>query len=132
MNVIVCLSNNLGMMFNNRRQSRDSKVIEDIATYASSVSMKEYSKILFDGSDLKLTFDENPLLSNTEYCFIEDESLLQKENCIGSLIVYLWNRDYPSDLNLELDLSRYKKESENDFVGTSHEKITKVVYRRIN
>ena len=45
--------------------------------------------------------------------------------------LYKWNRDYPADFYFDIDYANdYKLETTLDFVGTSHEKITKEVYVR--
>ena len=48
MKIIVCVDNEYGMMFNNRRQSRDREVIHDIIHNIEGVLwIGEYSKELF-------------------------------------------------------------------------------------
>ena len=49
MNVILCLDDNNGMLFNNRRQSRDEKVIEKILeiTKNKRLWVNKYSYSLF-------------------------------------------------------------------------------------
>lgn len=39
MKIIICLDNNNGLMFNNRRQSRDSKIIENIFEIIGSANL---------------------------------------------------------------------------------------------
>ena len=40
------------------------------------------------------------------------------------------NRDDPSDVFFEVDLSKLRLEERKDFSGYSHEKITKEIYNR--
>jgi hypothetical protein len=47
---------------------------------------------------------------------------------VDAVTVYRWNRHYPSDRKLDLDLSAYKLYTNTEFAGSSHEKITKEVY----
>ena len=49
---------------------------------------------------------------------------------IEKIIVFWWNRHYPSDRKFDLDLSKWNKVSEEEFAGYSHEKITKEVYEK--
>ncbi len=81
MNVIVCLDDNNGMMFNKRRQSQD-KILRD--------SIKE---------------------------LVKDKK---------------WNRTYPSDLYFDINVQNEQWEliESEEFQGSSHEKITKEIYRR--
>ena len=49
---------------------------------------------------------------------------------IEKLIVFKWNREYPSDFSLDIDLSQWSLISTTDFKGNSHEKITMEVYKK--
>ena len=49
---------------------------------------------------------------------------------IESVILYKWNRRYPSDTKFDLDLNGWTLISTTDFPGSSHEKITEEVYIR--
>ena len=44
------------------------------------------------------------------------------------LILFCWNRIYPAQLFMTLDLSEWKQTEELEFEGTSHEKITMKKY----
>lgn len=65
-----------------------------------------------------------------EYCFVENTGLQAVEAKIEKIIVFWWNRHYPSDRKFDLDLSKWNKVSEEEFAGYSHEKITKEVYEK--
>ncbi len=135
MTIIVCLDNNNGMLFNRRRQSRDGSIIKDIEDTAdgSTVFVNSYSAPLFIGTGVKLRVDES-LLSNAgcdSLCFIENISVKAYEAQITKLIIYKWNRDYPSDFRFDIDYaSNFSLKSSVDLIGTSHRKITKEVYVR--
>ena len=75
MNVIVCLDDKNGMLFNKRRQSQDK---------------------------------------------------------INTLIIYKWNRIYPADLHFDINVNDVSWEliDSEEFNGSSHEKITREIYRR--
>ena len=48
---------------------------------------------------------------------------------IERLVLYCWNRDYPFDQSLDLDLAKWRLTGSSELVGTSHT-ITKFVYER--
>ena len=48
---------------------------------------------------------------------------------IEEIIVFCWNRRYPADVFLDVDVTAWKKVAEREFSGTSHERITERVYR---
>lgn len=134
--LIVCLDDKNGMMFNKRRQSKDSAVRADIAAEAGNgvLWMNEYSAKQFAEDDNALFMDikvNETFMDEAapgEYCFLEGAGASDIENRIEKLIVYKWNRLYPSDVRFDLPLDEWKLESTVDFPGSSHEKITKEVY----
>ena len=137
MNVIVCLDDRGGMMFNGRRQSRDRRVYEDIVNdiaAAGRLLMAEYSKSLF--TDLKVSVlcsdDFLDMASDGDICFVEDRALLPYVDKIEKITVYKWNRHYPSDMQLDIIPGTFelKLAEKRDFAGSSHERITKEIYRK--
>ncbi|MDF2804283.1 MAG: hypothetical protein K0S61_4188 [Anaerocolumna sp.] len=132
--VILCLDDNNGMMFNHRRQSRDQAVVLDIALMSkgSRLSMKEYSFKMFADLELENVFISSEVMQQAEesdYCFVEDMGVLAYLEKIEQLIIYKWNRKYPADFYLDITLEKGWELSEiKEFVGTSHEKITKEIY----
>lgn len=136
MNVIVCLDDQNGMMFNHRRQSRDQEVIKDIISTCQEKSLyvSEYSYSLFKNLVEDNIIVQSEPLAKAEmgsYCFIEEYQLLPYESQIEKLIIYKWNRKYPTDMRLDLQLEdTWQKISSCDFKGFSHEKVTKEIYTR--
>ena len=131
MTVIVCLDNANGMMFNNRRQSRDANVVKDICETATGkrLLVGPYSAPLFGENDVIVSECFLDEARADDYCFVENVPMAKYLNKIDSIIVYKWNRDYPSDFFFDIDYaSVFRLESEAEFVGTSHDKITKEVY----
>ena len=130
MALIVCLDLNNGMYFNNRRQSRDREVIKDIAfiTKNNNLIMTEYSHKLFENEceNIVITDDFKGEYLENDFCFVENEDV-QLEN-IKKIIVYRWDKVYPSDYCLNLE--GYHLTSTLEFKGYSHEKIVKEVYLR--
>ena len=61
--VIVILDDNLGMLFNNRRQSRDKVLIDDIIKTVkdNKIYIEKYSEILFNNSPCKYIISSIPL-----------------------------------------------------------------------
>ena len=135
MKVIVCCENNNGMMFNNRRVSRDEVVIKKIIelTKGCKLWMNNYSYALFENEEaVNVNIAENVMTETAEgeYCFVENESPSQYEKWIDEIIIFRWNRDYPSDLKFDLELNCWDMKCTEEFPGDSHEKITMEVYKR--
>ena len=131
--VIACVDNNMGMMFNNRRQSQD-RVLRDYLMDLMGNSilwMNEYSASQFitDYSD-RINVDNNFLINigNSECCFTENVDVIPYEHLIEKIILFKWNRDYPADFRFSIDLSKWTLAQTDDFAGSSHEKITMEVY----
>ena len=135
MNVIICIDENQGMLFNNRRQSKDIKVIEDIASLAKELWISPFSEKLFIDENVKtnlvIQVRDNAIIHADEgsYCFVENEKLMPYQDKIEQLIIYKWNRSYPSDFKLDLNLNEWKLIETIDFAGNSHEKITREIYK---
>lgn len=135
MQVIVTLDDNLGMMFNHRRQSRDRLLIEDIVHTIgkSRIFIDSYSETLFENAHCNYVVSSDPLddSETSDYCFIENRHLSNYINKIDKLIIYRWNRTYPHDFEFDIVLSKsnFKLESIDNFHGSSHE-ITKEIYAK--
>lgn len=129
MNLIVCIANNNGIMFNKRRVSKDALLIERLKgiTKENKIYVSEYSKPLFDGFDNLVLSIEN--LTNNDFYFLEDEDY---NGNIDKIIIYKWNRDYPADKYFDIDLSSYELISTQDFQGSSHDLITEEIYIKEN
>lgn len=128
MKLIVCVDDKNGMMFNKRRQSKDSVVRADIAAEVGTDTlwMNGYSAKQFqDTPNLKICVQEDFLEKAKGYAFAECDVTDAKPE---QVILYKWNRLYPADVHFDLDLSSFRLERTEEFEGTSHEKITKEVY----
>ncbi len=133
--VMVCVDNSLGMLFSNRRQSRDKVLINKIAEMSciSRLFINEFSRPLFESFESQIIIVNDDFLemaNNGDYCFVENCSLAPYIEKIEKLIVYKWNREYPSDFSLDIDLSQWSLISTTDFKGNSHDKITMEVYKK--
>ena len=133
MKIIACVSDDYGMAFGARRVSRDSRVVIDILDSAcdSAVYMSEGSKKLFpDNENARTDKKANDILSTDDYYFFETESPLPYVDFADEIILYNWNRSYPSDLKLGFIPTErgFKLREATEFPGTSHDAITKEVY----
>ena len=122
--LIACVDDNFGLMFNNRRQSKDRVVIQRIVEIIrdNPIYMSIYSKELFEGENIVIS-NENP-----EFYFLENEEINDFSN-IEKIILFHWNRIYPNDRKFDLPKA-FKEVSKTEFEGYSHEKITEVHYEK--
>jgi hypothetical protein len=134
--VIVCVDDKNGMMFNKRRQSKDRVLIDnmiqeigDAPLWINEYSSKQFVEITKE--NLIVCEEFLDLAREGEYCFVENLSLLNYEKQIEQVVLYHWNRNYPADFYFDLDLTDWKIIGQEEFAGSSHEKITRKVYRRV-
>ena len=133
MKLIFCLDDRGGMMFNQRRQSQDRILRRRILEMAkdSRIIMSPYSAKQFEGSDNIIVSDEPEKVALiNDFYFVEDLDF--NGEAADEIIVYKWNRHYPSDKYFDVDIKSlgYNLYSTEDFAGSSHEKITEEKYRR--
>lgn len=134
MTAIVCIEDRGGILFSKRRVSRDAEVVRDVARDHQRILLTKYSLPLFDTEKLDTGVCLSPLSEGKsgDVCFIEDGSIKDNLARISRLIVYKWNRTYPSDVKLGFEplSAGFTLISSSELVGKSHEKITKEVYVR--
>lgn len=133
MKLIVCVDSNNGMLFNNRRQSRDKYLVEYICNFVgeSKLWITEFSESLFDGERYNLfEFGEFENIEENDFVFIENYSPKILQDKLNEIIIFNWNRTYPADLFLDIPLDDWMIESESEIEGFSHEKITMKRYQR--
>ena len=134
MKLIICLDEKKGMLFNGRRQSRDRVLIENLETYVAGapVYMAPYSESLFLKSGVQRKICAEPLTEAPKgaYCFVECTDPAPFEKKLTEVVLYHWNRHYPSDLTFTMDMSGFRLTSTEEFVGSSHEKITREVWKK--
>ncbi len=131
MRVIICLDDSSGMIFGGKRQSRDSKVLEDIKNENEKIAILPFSEKLVapSGINYELKNDISEVKKG-QSVFVENINPATFEDKISEVVIYKWNRKYLSDMKCTLDLSTFKKVEKSEFVGSSHDKITKEVYKR--
>ena len=132
MEIIICLDDNNGMLFNNRRQSRDSKVLWDIKNSLNgNLTIFPFSEKLVSSAEIPYEIMSGSASENT-VLFVEDRGIKEFLPVTNKITVYRWNRDYPADLTLDIDLAKegFRSVSVYEFAGSSHEKITKEVFEK--
>jgi hypothetical protein len=134
MKIAVCIEKSGGMLFNDRRVSRDSVVQQKLLKLVgeASICINEYSAKLFeDSSKLKISNDFLSVATDEDICFIENVDVPIDE--ASEVYLFQWNRDYPADVYFDYNLKEcgFKKVSSEKFEGSSHKKITLEIYRRV-
>ena len=138
MNIFVCLDEKGGMMFNKRRQSSDCIVRQDILRTIGEqpLYMNAYTAKQFTEECENIVIAENPFGLATEdaFVFVENIHIHDYIANIKKIIVYHWNRAYPADFFLDIDLtsSDWNIVTSEEFEGNSHECIRKEIYRKVN
>ena len=127
MNVIICLDDRNGMLFNRRRKSKDSVLTEKVLELVGDgkLFLTEYSAKLFP-ENANLQICENPAQEAGEGEFAFMEQAFSEIDKTEAFFLFFWNRHYPSDTKFTFDLETegFALVSERDFVGSSHDKIT--------
>ena len=131
--VAITVDDNLGLAFNKRRQSRDEKLIDDLCKSTNSlIYISKYSAPLFENYKDRICVVVDPITDSPEegFCFLEMSTLGEYIDDISCLIMYRWNRKYPADKKLDVDLNslNFIKAEEYSFVGKSHDEITKIKF----
>ena len=131
MYVIVPVDNRMGLGFNGRRQSRDSVLNAYLLklSQGKTLWMAPGSASLFpDASGVRIAEDFLSQAGPEDLCFVENQSLLPHVERIRGIVLCKWNRDYPADRFLDLELSGWQLRYTAEFPGSSHEKLTIEVY----
>lgn len=129
MTLYICLDDRNGLQFNKRRQSRDPAVLADIRSrLTGNLLIEPFSEKLIRQAQIPCVLPPE----TAEDFFAEDvpsEELLAQTKRI---VLYRWNRHYPSDVRWEPDLNDlgFALTETTEFPGSSHEKITREVYER--
>lgn len=134
----VCVDNSGGMVFGNRRQSRDIAVCRDLielckgnTLYIDAYSQKIFAEV--EGSIEKINVVASVLdveCGDNDCVFVEKEQPSLFADRISKIVLYKWNRDYPYDMQFDIDMTDWKLMSMTEFPGKSHERITREVYVR--
>ncbi len=130
MDIIVCLDDKGGMLFNKRRQSKDRAVLEDMKGCLSApLTIDAFSEKLFADTGIDYRVGEP---EESGVFFAENVKISEIVDTCTRIVIYKWNRIYPSDFKFDIDLPKegFVLKSTKDFAGTSHEKITREIYER--
>lgn len=139
MRLVYILDQKNGLLFNKRRQSKDSILIDNIIQKVNEVEnatlwLSDYSRELFVDSGLELK-DINELslaeASDKDFIFIEDVSVdiqdvLENTESSHYLYLYKWNKVYPADKRLDVTedyFNHFEVLLTETFEGNSHEEI---------
>lgn len=132
--VAVCVEDQGGMCFGGRRVSRDRKQQEDLLALCApgKLWVAPFSVKLLDWAAERVTADPEYLekAGAGEICFVEADALSGVLERIEGVILYRWNRAYPADQKLDLNLTEFLLTEQVEFPGTSHERITREIYRK--
>ena len=139
--VYIAVDKENGMLFNNRRQSQDRIMRENMLRDCvdSKLWIAEYSRRLFLDENENLTpsnvIVDDDFLANAgenDHCFVEKADIAPWMNKIDTIVLYKWNKSYPADTYFDTSLldNNWKKFSLNHFKGSSHDKIFKEVWKR--
>lgn len=130
MKVYLCLDDRGGLLFNGRRLSRDALVLADLASDAArALTIDPFSEKLLASSGIPYELAHEQISEDACF-FLENRDPAQLLPKASELVIYRWNRVYPSDVRWEETPEAYGfflKEC-TEFSGKSHEKITKEVY----
>ena len=135
MTLLVCVDKKNGMAFHQRRQSMDRLVRADILSTVDGKAlwMTPYSARQFVEPGLSLHLADAPAAQagTDEFCFLEFPPLAPYLGRIDTLVLYRWDRIYPADQSMDLNLEEnFHLCFTHVFSGHSHPKITKEVYER--
>lgn len=132
MTLYVCLDDRGGMCFGGRRQSRDAALLSDLAAGLPGVlTIDPFSEKLIASAGIPYVLTEETIPENAHF-FLENRSPEALLPSAESIVIYRWNRHYPSDVRWEgapADFGFVLKET-SEFPGKSHKIITKEVYVR--
>ena len=129
MHLIFCLDEKNGILFNRRRQSRDSAVIRDaLALSGGNLFVTPFSEKIMKTYGASHTVVSDPTaLGKEDWLFYEEGDPSFLFPLCQSIIVYRWNEVYPSDVKVNLS-SLEGGDEDKEFEGSSHKKITRHPY----
>lgn len=126
----MCLDDRNGILFNGRRQSSDCAVTAKLMELAGNqkIWLNDYSAKIFPPKRVFADSDFLEKAGKGQICFVENEDPTAFLKQVEAILVFRWNKVYPSDKKFSLE--HWTLESKADFPGNSHERITQEVYIR--
>ena len=133
MNLIVCLDDKDGMLFNKRRQSSDDALCARVMalTGAGRLYTDAYSAPLFSQApNLCVAEDFWDRCGEGDWCFAEKALPRNHLDRVRRLVIYRWNRVYPRDTVFPAArfTANWQLVSRTEFAGKAHERITEEIY----
>ena len=132
MKIIACVDDQNGILFNHRRLSSDAvltrRILENIGD--ASLWVTPYSAKLFEGASVCVDPCLLDLAKAEDCCFIEDSDIMPYMDKVTQIVLYRWNRRYPSDRKFPVLGSEWRLVVTEEFEGKSHPVITEEVYVR--
>jgi len=134
--IVVALDDKNGMMFNNRRQSKDRFMLDNLLELTRECCLRvgSDSQGLFEDVSAENLYIGEDYLSGAQsgdYCFVENPDDLSDDIFIEGIVEYFWNRAYPADkvFNINPQECGLNLIEETEFEGYSHETITRKIFR---
>lgn len=134
MHIVLCLDMRNGRLFNNRRQSSDRCMREDLMTivgdgtlWMDSYTAKQFTRL----PNIRVSDTCQEEMGEQDICFAERGDLLPLLCKASRLTVYRWDKVYPADSFLDAEaLNAFSVTEKSEFAGYSHDHITREVYVR--
>lgn len=128
MTVYLCLDDRGGLLFNGRRLSRDAVQLADMAA-EGPLTVDAFSEKLLASAGIPCALAEETLPADCRF-FLENREPASVLPLAEKVVIYRWNRQYPSDVRWEGTPADYgfSLTETSEFPGKSHERITKEVY----
>lgn len=127
-------------MFNHRRVSRDAVVTDRILKFATEhgpLNITPYTLRLLPQENIPscvVHICDHPAAEGKGTCWLEDTVGELRPDAADRLILFRWNRTYPADTLFDQKAffsgGNWELESQEEFPGKSHKKITMEVYHR--
>ena len=130
MTLYLCLDDRGGLLFNGRRQSRDAALLADLAAMIpDTLTIDPFSEKLIAAADIPYVLAAKELPEDAHF-FLENRDPESLIPLAETLVIYRWNRHYPSDVRWEGSPPEhgFTLRETTEFPGKSHETITKEVY----
>lgn len=134
MNIAVCLDDKNGMLFCGRRQSKDQYLRQQLLQLAqpNGLWMNGFSAKQFEaGDEILVAEDFLETAPQGQWCFVENMDIVPYKDKIEYIVLYRWNRHYPSDVKFPLEVfsDSWRLVSTRTFPGHSHDEITEEIYQ---
>ncbi len=133
MTVAVCIENRGGLLFLNRRVSRDRAILADLAAFPKERLLAHpFSLSYLEGAGLTVLAMPDFLdkAQKGDLCFLENQPLAPHLERVKRLLVYRFGEAYPFDFSFDLfpRLSALSLTERTEFAGFAHKTITREIY----